>query len=122
MVLGLSHFVYTGITASMVPAWLPGHVFFAYLTGIGHFAAGLGILFSIVPRLAAALEAGMLCSFALLVQLPGVFSATPGGQQWMKLLVTTALAGAVWTVAYSLRGTKWSSAKCRRVEADPLSP
>ncbi len=106
----------------MVPAWLPGHVFFAYLTGIGHFAAGLGILFSIVPRLAAALEASMLCSFALLVQLPGVFSVTPGGPEWMKLLVTTALAGSVWTVAYSLRGTRWSFAKGRQIEADPLSP
>jgi len=119
LILGLSHFKYTQITANMVPGWLPGHIFFAYLTGAGHFAAGLGILLAVAPRLAATLEAGMIGCFALLVQLPGVISAPASGQQWMKLLVTTALSGSVWAVAYSLRGTRWSFAGHREIEVNP---
>ena len=56
VVLGLSHFVYLDITAGMVPAWLPDRTGFAYLTGAGHFAAGLAILSSVLPRLAATLD------------------------------------------------------------------
>src|ERR1700739_2128104 len=40
---GCSHFVYVDYTASMVPAWLPGRLGFAYFTGLGHVAAGLAI-------------------------------------------------------------------------------
>lgn len=51
--LGLSHFVFAEGTAGMVPAWLPDRLGFAYLTGVGHIAAGVGILIAIFPRLAA---------------------------------------------------------------------
>jgi hypothetical protein len=74
LILGLSHFAYTEITANMVPGWLPNHVFIARLTGVAHFAAGLGILFAIAPRLAATLEASMISCFVLFVQIPEVFS------------------------------------------------
>src|SRR5262249_36187668 len=33
--VGLAHIVYAQITASMVPSWLPFHLGFAYLTGVG---------------------------------------------------------------------------------------
>lgn len=103
LVLGLSHFVFAGVTAGMVPAWLPYRIGFAYLTGAGHFAAGLAILFGIVSRLAATLEAIMISLFVLLVHIPGV-AATPGSRmQWTMMFVATALAGAAWSVAGSLR-------------------
>jgi uncharacterized membrane protein len=116
LILGISHFVYTGITADMVPGWLPNHVFIARLTGVAHFAAGLGMLFMITPRLAATLEAAMISSFALLIQMPGVFSDPSASSQWMKLFAATAIAGSVWTVAHSLRGTQWGLARHRQGE------
>ena len=119
MVLGLSHFVFTDITAKMVPGSLPHHVCIAYLTGIGHFAAGLGILLAIVPRLAATLEASMISCFVLLVQFPEVFEAPSDTQAWMKLFAATAIAGSVWTVAYGLRGTHGSFARGHKVAVDP---
>jgi uncharacterized membrane protein len=107
IVLGLSHFVYVDGTAAMVPAWLPDHVFFAYLTGAGHFAAGLAILLGVVPRLAATLEASMISIFVLLLHLPGVVSAPASRLQWTMLFVASALAGAAWVVAGSLRAFSW---------------
>src|ERR1700688_2626382 len=56
VVYGLAHFAYADYTASMVPTWLPGRLGFAYLTGIGHVAAGVGIMVGVLPRLAATLE------------------------------------------------------------------
>ena len=69
---GLSHFVYAKATAGMVPSWLPGHVAWAYLTGAAHIAAGLGILFGVLPGLAATLEGLMVSTFLLTVNLRDV--------------------------------------------------
>lgn len=103
LVLGLSHFVYADGTASMVPMWLPDRLGFAYLTGAAHFAAGAGILFGTVPRLAAAMEAIMISSFVLLVHIPGVIATPNSRLQWTMLFVASALAGAAWTVAASFQ-------------------
>jgi len=51
--IGLSHVVYPQVTAGYVPAWLPYRIGWAYLTGIGQMASGLGVLFGVWPRVAA---------------------------------------------------------------------
>jgi uncharacterized membrane protein YphA (DoxX/SURF4 family) len=48
----------------------------AYFTGLGHMAGGIGIVTGILPRLAATLEAIMMCLFGLLVWVPS-FLAQP---------------------------------------------
>lgn len=98
-VIGLSHFVYTEGTASMVPAWLPHHTGFAYLTGAGHIAAGVGLLLSVAPRLAAALEAAMISCFVLLLHAPGVAASPSSRLQWTMLFVALALNGSCWALA-----------------------
>lgn len=104
---GWSHFVYAAYTAGLVPAWLPGHLGFAYFTGLGHIAAGLGIVIGVLPGLAATLEAIMMSSFALLVWVPSFFAqpapkwATPPAHQWSDLIVTLVLAAAAGIVAIS---------------------
>lgn len=107
LLLGASHFVYTAATAGMVPAWLPTHTGFAYLTGAGHFAAGLGILFGVLPRLAATMEACMISLFVLLVHIPGAIAEPTSRLQWTMVFIATAYAGADWIVASSLRETSW---------------
>ena len=109
VVFGLAHFVYADFTASMVPGWLPGHLGFAYLTGLGHIAAGLGLAAGIFPRLAATLEAIMMSLFGLLVWVPTLFArpppqwATPPQNQWSELALTLLLAASAWIVATSIR-------------------
>lgn len=76
--VGLGHIFYAPITASLVPSWMPFRVGLAYLTGVGQIACGLGILFSVLPRAAALIEAGMLTLFAFLVWGPDTWiAATP---------------------------------------------
>lgn len=103
VVFGVSHFVYAEATAGMVPPWLPNRLGFAYLTGAGHFTAGLAMLLGIVPALAGTLEASMITSFVLLLHIPGVLSDPNNRLQWTMLSVASALAGAAWLIAGSLR-------------------
>ncbi len=114
---GCSHFAYAAYTASMVPAWLPYGLGFAYLTGLGHIAAGTGIVVGILPRLAATLEATMMSLFGLLVWVPS-FLAQPkpkwagtSQNQCSELLVNLLLAAAAWIVADSLRHRPWGFAR-----------
>lgn len=113
---GWSHFAYANYTASMVPTWLPGPLGFAYFTGLGHIAAGIGIVVGILPRLAATLEAIMMSLFGLLVWVPSFLAqprpqwATPPQNQWSELVVTLMLAASAWVVAASLRNRPWGFA------------
>ena len=43
---GALHFIYWEYVASVIPAWIPGHTFWAYFTGVAHVAAGVAILWA----------------------------------------------------------------------------
>jgi len=98
LIFGISHFVYVDFTAAMVPAWIPGQLFWAWATGIGHVAAGAAIFSGIMARLAATMLAGMMASFVLLLHVPRVIADPTSQLEWTMLCVATALAGAAWIV------------------------
>ncbi len=100
--IGLSHLVYPTETAALVPAWLPARTGWAYLTGAGQIAAGLGVLFSVLPRVAAAAEATMVTLFTLLVWGPAVVAAPTTRLPWTALVISWAIAAAAWVVAGSI--------------------
>lgn len=122
---GWSHFAYADYTASMVPTWLPAHLGFAYFTGLGHIAGGLGIALGVLPRLAATLEALMMTLFGLLVWVPSFLArprpqwATPPQNQWSELVVNVLLATAACMVAISLRDHRWGPTSRARARMSP---
>jgi uncharacterized membrane protein len=98
---GLHHFVDLAGAAEAVPAWLPFGLGWAFLTGVGHVAAGIAILLGVVPRLAARLEAAMVTAFVVLVHVTGVIAAPRDSLQWTMFVVASAIGGAWWIVARS---------------------
>jgi uncharacterized membrane protein len=100
--IGLSHFFYVKETIDLIPAWIPFRMFWAYLTGAGHIATGLGVLFSVAPGVAAAAEAAMLTLITLLVWVPAVFAAPRTRMPWTAFWISTAITAAVWVVAQDI--------------------
>jgi uncharacterized membrane protein len=100
--IGLSHLVYVKQTVELVPAWLPYRVGWAYLTGAGQIACGLGVLFSILPRVAAWAEAGMISVFTLLVWGPAIVAAPKTRLPWTAFFISWAIASAAWVVAQNI--------------------
>jgi len=101
--VGLSHFFYTKATIDLIPAWMPARMFWAYLTGAGHIAAGLGVLFSVLPRAALFAEAAMLSVITLLVWAPAVLGHPTARMPWTAFWISWAITAAVWVLAQGMK-------------------
>jgi uncharacterized membrane protein len=108
---GLSHFAYLELTAPLVPNWLPGHVFWAHLTGATYLAAGAAVLISVCARLAAALSAVQIGLFTLLVWIPILTADAMGERHWNEFIVSFTLTASAWLVTDSYRAVPWFAFK-----------
>lgn len=70
--VGLSHWIYLQPSVDLVPRWLPDQAFWAHLTGAGQIASGLGVLFGVLPSVAAWAEAVQIWLYTLLIWLPAI--------------------------------------------------
>lgn len=105
-VFGILHFVYAENVAALVPAFYPWPLFWAYLTGVGHCAAGVAIATGVLARWAAMLAGIMYATWALTLHLPRVIDNPPtysgDRQELTSLFVCVGFWGAAWIVAGSL--------------------
>ena len=101
--IGLSHFFYTPQTIALMPAWLPFHVACAYLTGACSILACLGVLFGVLPKLAATLEAVMLGIITLVIWGPAILAQPMDRTAWTAFVISAAIACGAWVVADSYR-------------------
>ena len=104
-VFGIFHLMNAGQMAGMVPGFIPGGVFWVYLTGVAHLAACISFLIEKKAHLAGLLLALMLIIFALTVHLPGALEGNASSTS--SFLKDTALAGGALILAgrYSAEST-----------------
>jgi uncharacterized membrane protein len=68
---GTEHFTLTEAIASIIPAWIPWHQFWAYFVGACFIAAALSLVTRIQARLSAGLLALTFFLFVVLMDAPG---------------------------------------------------
>jgi uncharacterized membrane protein/uncharacterized membrane protein YphA (DoxX/SURF4 family) len=68
---GTEHFTQAAGIASIIPAWIPWHLFWAYFVGACFIAAALSLVTRIQARLSASLLALTFLLFVLLMDIPG---------------------------------------------------
>jgi uncharacterized membrane protein len=111
--IGLSHFVYLQATMHLIPSWLPFPAGWARLTGAGQIASGLGVLFNVLPRVAAWAEAAQISLYTLLIWLPAslatsymnlqaVFGQSGKRLPLTALFISWIIASAAWAVAQNV--------------------
>jgi uncharacterized membrane protein len=104
---GFSHFAYLNLTAPLVPPWLPGPVFWAYLTGAIYVATGIALVTGFLARFGAFLAAIQITLITVLVWGPVVLAGHVGGSDWQETAVSWALTAAAWVVAASFGPGRW---------------
>ncbi len=100
-VFGLLHLVSGSQMAGMIPSFLPGGVFWVYLTGVALIGASASIIIKKFIRPVSLLLALMLLIFILTIHLPGLGNADAMMQQMAMsgLLKDMGLMGAALIVA-----------------------
>jgi uncharacterized membrane protein YphA (DoxX/SURF4 family) len=96
---GVMHFVFFKFTADFIPAWIPGHEFWAGFTGAAQVAAGLAILSGVLGRWAAVLTGAMYASWFPLVHIPRVMAQPTSTSEWTSLAIVAALSASALLVA-----------------------
>ena len=108
---GVAHFAYARETAALVPAWLPAHSAWVFLTGCTYVAAGAAVLTGVAARLATTLSAVQMALFTVLVWVPGVMLGHADIPRWSELLDSWALTAGAAVVAKSYRNSPWLAAR-----------
>ena len=75
-IFGADHLVAAKFVATIVPSWIPGHLFWAYFAGFAFIAANSKPGYSIRWRLAASLLGVMIFIFVLTIHIPNFLAAS----------------------------------------------
>jgi uncharacterized membrane protein YphA (DoxX/SURF4 family) len=114
---GAEHLTLTRGIASIVPAWMPWHLFWACFVGICLVAAALSLVTGVQTRLAAGLLALMFFLFVVLMDAPG-WAHQPGNRFTTALLLRElAFSGGPLGLALSLSPQDGRGGRVLRVVA-----
>jgi uncharacterized membrane protein YphA (DoxX/SURF4 family) len=102
----IQHFLYAQFVATLVPSWIPGHLFWAYFVGVALCASALSILSGIYTRVAAGLLGMMFFSWVLILHLPRCFASPHTGPEWTSAFNALAMAGGALVIAGGARAFK----------------
>jgi uncharacterized membrane protein len=105
LVFGIQHFMYARYVATLVPSWIPGHLFWAYFVGVAFIATTLAIATQTKARLSATWLGIMFLLWVLVLHLPRVAAAPHNGDEWTSAFVALAMSGGAFLVAGTL---KWA--------------
>jgi uncharacterized membrane protein len=98
---GIDHFLYTDFVATLVPAWIPGHVFWTYFAGIALIGSGLGMILRIKSFLVAWLTGWMLFLWFIVLHIPRAIAdpQMAKGNEVTSVFEALAFSGIAFVVA-----------------------
>jgi uncharacterized membrane protein len=108
---GAAHFIDVKDTVSLIPRWLPAHLFWAYFTGCAFIAGGIATLVGFRARLAVTLSTIQIGLFLFLVWIPIVSIGSKIPFQWSETILNAALLAGAWVVSDSYGGIPGAALK-----------
>jgi uncharacterized membrane protein len=98
-VFASQHFTEAKAVATLVPSWLPGHLFWTYFVGTAVIAAAISIVVKVQARLAAILLGVLLILFVLLLHIPRIMADPKDVVAWAVALRDLAFSGGALAFA-----------------------
>jgi len=94
VVFAIQHFMYPKFVATLVPAWIPARLFWAWFSGFAFAATAISLAANRLVRLSSTLLAIQFFSWLLVLHIPRAAAAWPNGDEWTSMLVALAMAGS----------------------------
>lgn len=101
-IFGVNHFMYAEPMSGLIPAYLPGGIFWVYLTGAALVAAAVAMLIGKYDKLAATLLGIFMLIMVALIHLPGCMDELTRMSSMPMLLKDIMIAGAAFMFAQHL--------------------
>src|SRR3981189_235297 len=99
VVFGVQHFIYGAFVAGLVPAWMPGRLFWAYFVGVAFVAAAIGAVVPKMTRPAGILLGILFFLFVVTLHIPRIAAHSRDGNEWTSGFVALAMCGGAWILA-----------------------
>lgn len=98
-VFGWTHLLIPQFIATLIPAWMPWHLFLAYFTAFGFIAVGIGFAANRAVRPAAGLLGLMFLLWVITLHGPRVAMALSNRFEWNSAFVALAMSGVAFVMA-----------------------
>jgi hypothetical protein len=105
IIFGVDHFLYVQFVAALVPAWIPGHVFWTYFAGVALISSGIAIITKIQLKLVATLLGIMIFLCFILLHIPRAIADPFGdkGNEVTSVFQALAFSGIAFIVAFTTK-------------------
>ncbi|WP_353063067.1 hypothetical protein RBB77_17475 [Tunturibacter psychrotolerans] len=101
VVFAVQHFQYAKFVATIVPAWIPARLFWAYFVGVAFIAAAVAIVARKMARTASILLGTIFFIWVVILHVPRVAANPRDGNEVTSLLVALAMSGVSFILAES---------------------
>jgi uncharacterized membrane protein len=102
---GVQHFLFVPFVATLVPAWIPGHVFWTYFAGVALIAGGLGMCVPHTARLAGMLSGSMIFIWLIVLHIPRAIAAPHDSNETTAVFEALAVSATAFLVAATAGST-----------------
>ena len=108
IVFGIDHFLYAEGVATLVPDWIPFHLFWTYFAGAALIGAGVSIVLRIQVKLVGILAGTMIFTWLLLLHIPRavIMPELQNGNEITSVFQALAFSGIAFVLAFGYRKAK----------------
>jgi uncharacterized membrane protein len=106
IVFGVNHFLALALFGTLIPAWIPWHIFWMAFFGAGFIAAGVSVGSNLLLGWSTALIGLMFAIWVFTLHIPLVAAKPDDPDGWSSLFIAAALWGGCWAQAGALSG-RW---------------
>lgn len=93
------HIIYAGFIATLISAWIPWKLFWAYFVGFAFLAVAISIFIHRYVRLSASLIGLMFLIWFFILHLPRVIAKVHVEPEWTSMFVVLGFSGVAFLIA-----------------------
>ena len=99
LVFGGLHFLFAPFIATLIPAWIPSQLFWAYFVGVAFVATAISLLLNRFMLLSGTLLGSMFLLWVIVLHAPRAVANPHIEPEWTSLLIALAMSGVAFVLA-----------------------